>query len=184
MKRERDPTHDEFEKLLLWFDSNRNQAGERLRAVQARLIRIFVSRGCLDAETLADEVINRVAVRIDKVKQTYPNPLLCCVAFVDNVHHEYVRHQKKIAQMAPPPSPRPAEELEKEDKCLEECMAERTEAERYFVLCYFQGEKGIRVENRKKLARELGLSASALRCQAHRLRRTVRECLQDCIGTA
>lgn len=184
MKKERDPTKDEYEKLLLWFDSDRNKAGAELKMVQTRLIRIFISRGCADADALADEVINRVSVRIDKVSKTFPNPLLCCVAFVDNVHHEYLRERKRMEEAIPPPPPRSAEELEKEDQCLAKCMAERTEAERYFVLCYFQGEKGVRRANRKKLSKELKLPPNTLRSQAHRLRITVQRCLQECLDTA
>jgi DNA-directed RNA polymerase specialized sigma24 family protein len=181
MKRERDPTHDELEKLLLWLDSDRDEAGQKLKLIHTRLTRIFVSRGCVEAEMLADEVINRVAVRIDKVKLTYPDALLCCLAFVENVHREYLREQKKIADAVPPPQPRPAEQLEKEDNCLRECMAGLTSRERDLLFRYYGGDKGGRITNRKKLAQELGLSPNALRLQAHRLRKRVRLCLQKCL---
>jgi len=181
MKRERDPTPDEFEKLLLWLDSDRDEAGQKLKLIHTRLTRIFVSRGCVEAEMLADEVINRVAVRIEKVRQAYPDALLCCLAFVDNVYREYIRERKKITDAVPPPPPRPAEELEKEDNCLRECMAELTPRERDLLLRYFGGDKNARIANRKKLAKELGLSPNALRLQAHRLRKRVRLCLQKCL---
>ena len=181
MKRERDPTRAEYEKLLLWIDSDPNEAGLKLKQIEARLIRIFVSRGCTEDDSLKDEVVNRVAVRIDTVRQNYPDALRCCMSFVDNVHREYLREQKKKATAIPPPQPRPAEELEREDDCLKECMGKLTAAERHLFVTYFQGGKGSRIPARKGLMAELGISPNALRCQAHRLRKRVRLCLQECL---
>ena len=179
MKRERDPTPEEFQKLLDWLDEDSSIAGSNYNVVKTRLIRIFVSRGCIDAEMLADEVINRVAVRIDKIRPKYPDAVRCCLAFVDNVHHEYVREQIKWANFKPPEPPRPADELEKEDECLRKCMGDLESRERDLLERYFQG--GVRRENRKKLAEDLHLTANALRIQAHRLRKAVRGCLQECL---
>lgn len=184
MKRERDPTREEFDKFLLWLDSDRNKAAVKLEQIEARLMRVFVSRGCVDDDALKDEVINRVATRIDTVRQNYPDALRCCLGFVDNVHREYVREQKKIREAIPPPPPAPAEELEREDQCLRECMGELTAGERSLLVSYFQGETGTRIPNRKILAKELRLSANALRCQAHRLRKKVRFCLKNCLNKA
>ncbi len=122
MKRERDPTPEEFEKFLAWLDSDPDEAARKFERIQTRLIQIFVSRGCIDAEVLADEVLNRVCVRIDQVKIKYPDPLRCCVGFVDNVHREYLREQRKWDERICPPSPRPSVELEMEDTCLNECL--------------------------------------------------------------
>jgi len=68
MLKERDPTGEELEKLLAWFDSDREKGAVKFQTINARLIRVFSSRGCgVDADSLADEVLNRVAVRIDTV---------------------------------------------------------------------------------------------------------------------
>src|ERR1044071_7693839 len=96
MKRERDPTPEEFEKLLAWLDSDRDEAGRKFQTIHSRLIKVFTSRGCVDAATLGDEVVNRVAVRIDTLTKNYPDPLRCCLGFVENVHREYIKDQQKI----------------------------------------------------------------------------------------
>lgn len=184
MKRERDPTREEYNKFLLWLDSDRNKAAEKLEQIEARLMRVFVSRGCVDDDALKDEVINRIATRIDTVRQNYSDALRCCLGFVDNVYREYLREQKKIKEAVPPPPPPPAEELESEDQCLRECIGELTAAEQCLLVTYFQGGTGTRIPNRKKLAEELRLSANALRCQAHRLRKKVRFCLKNCLNKA
>ena len=183
MKRERDPTPEEFQKLLAWLDPDSSKAGTSYNLLKTRLIRIFVSRGCVDAEMLADEVMNRVAVRIDTVKTKFPGPVPCCLGFADNVYHEYLRDQIKQAQFKPPEPPRPADELEKEDECLRKCLGELDQHQRNLIERYFhQDEKGTRKENRKKLAQELKLVANALRIQAFRVRKTVRGCLRDCLA--
>jgi hypothetical protein len=40
MKKERDPTPEEFEKFLLWLDPDRDAAGRRLNLIQTRMIQI------------------------------------------------------------------------------------------------------------------------------------------------
>jgi DNA-directed RNA polymerase specialized sigma24 family protein len=182
MKRERDPTAEEFEKLLRWLDCDRDGAGHRFEQIQMRLTKIFASRGCIDAETLADEVSNRVAARIDSVVEKYDDPLRCCLGFVENVYLEYLREEHKRSHVKEPPKPRPAEELEREDQCLERCLRNMNVPERDLFVRYFGGERRSRINGRRKLAEELTLTANALRIQAHRIRKKVRRCLEECLS--
>lgn len=185
MKKERDPTAEEYEKLLLWLASDREEAGQKLKLIQFRMTQIFASRGCIDAESLGDEVINRVAVRIDVVVNNYPQPLPCCIGFVEKVYREYVRDQQKQANVREPPPPRPSEELEKEDDCLRECLGELSEPDRNLIVRYFHGDRGAtKISKRKKLAADLKVTTNALRIHAHRLRKRLLECLQKCLEAA
>lgn len=180
MKRERAPTPEEYERFLSWLDPDSEKAGERLRVIHTRLTQIFASRRCIDAETLADEVLNRVAVRINTVRETFPDPLRCCIGFVANVHWEHLKEERNKRNAKPPPQPRPAEVLEREDKCLRQCLETLPDRERELVVRYFGGE-GKKKENRKKLAADFELSANALRIQAHRSRKKLLLCLQSCL---
>lgn len=182
MKKERDPTSEEFEKFLLWLGSNNDRSDSRFIFIQTRLIQIFASRGCCDAESLADEVTNRVAVRIDTVIQKYPDPLRCCLGFVDNVYREYVRDERKKSTAREPPKPRPAEELEREDRCLRQCMENLDKAEQYVFVQYFGGENRTRTDARRKLSEDRRITANALRIQAHRLRKRLNDCIKECLG--
>lgn len=184
MKRARDVTPEEFEKLLAWFDSDRDKAACDYTVIQCRLTKVFAARGCADPETLAQEVLNRVGVRIDTVVKNYPDPVRCCLGFVDNVHHEYLREEKKKANATEPPGRRPTDELEKEDRCLERCLNTLGTDERDIFERYFQGEKRVRIDNRKNLASRLRITANALRIRAHHLRKEMHECIVTCIGQA
>src|SRR6185369_17570102 len=180
MKRERPPTPEEFEKLLAWLNSDRDEAGGIFNDINDRLIRLFASRGCVDAEALADEVVNRVAVRIDKVKQSYDDPIRCFIGFVDHVHREYKREEFKLQSLTEPQR-RPSEELEKEDRCLEECLERLAKPQRRLFENYFQGEKRARINRRKQLAIEFVLTQNALRIRAFHLRKELHECITLCL---
>jgi DNA-directed RNA polymerase specialized sigma24 family protein len=193
MKRERDPTPEEFEKLLAWLDCDRDVAGKKYETIRSRLIRIFISRGCVEADRLADEVMNRVAVRIDKLVETYEgDPARCLQGFADKVYLEYLRDQKRRSEVDTIPQPifpdeREREELElaereQEDECLTRCMGELSWANSELFRRYFEGEKSARINARKKLAAEFRLTANALRIKAHRIRRRLRQCLEACLN--
>lgn len=184
MKRERDPTPEEFERLLVWLDSDRNEAGQKYETIHYRLIRIFISRGCIEAESLADETMNRVAVRIEKVTNTYQGePGRCFHGFAEKVYLEYQRDRWNQSHLDPPVPPEPPDDDEPElkDECLTRCMEKLSAAERNLFRRYFQEEKRQKIESRKKLAAELRLTANALRIKAHRLRRTLRQCMDACL---
>ena len=181
MKRERPPTPEEFEKLLAWLNPDRDEAGDTFNRINGRLIKLFASRGCADAEALADEVSNRVAVRIDKVKERYDDPIRCFLGFVEHVYREYQREQQKILGLKIP-DPRPTVELEREDRCLEECLESLGQPHRRLFELYFQGEKRARINRRKELAVEFVLTSNALRIRAHHLRKAMHQCITTCLG--
>jgi RNA polymerase sigma factor (sigma-70 family) len=183
MKRERDPTTEELQQLLAWLES----AGLKYETIHFRLIRFFIFRRCVDAETLADEVMNRVAVRIEKVVETYKYPIHCFLGFAEKVYREYLRDRLRQSDIEPPvPSPpnnkSELERKEKEDACLTRCMEELSLAEANLFRRYFQYEKSAKIRARKKLAVELRLTANALRIKAHRIRRRLRQCMVDCLA--
>jgi RNA polymerase sigma factor (sigma-70 family) len=189
MKKERDPMPEEFEKLIAWLDSDRDAAGKKYETIRSRLIRIFVSRGCGEADSLADEVMNRVAVRIDKVAETYEgDPAKCFQGFAEKVYLEYLRDQRQRSdidppvQSIPPADEREHGEREQEDECLTRCMAELTPAESDLFRRYFQEEKRAKINARKKFAAEFRLTANALRIKAHRLRWRLRQCMFACLN--
>lgn len=187
MKRERDPTEEEFEKLLLWLDPDREEAARKLLLIQARVTKVFVSRGCVgsvDAESLAIEVTNRIAVRIDQVKGSYPDPPRCFMGFLSKVYRERLRDLKLENTAVPPPTRRSPEVLELEDYCLRKCLEELSPNERNIVERYFGGSGPERREERKKLAIELSMTPNALRIQAHRLRKKAVKCLRGCLDEA
>jgi len=185
MKRERDPTPEEFEQLLDWLDTDQERAAETYLVLRKRISRVFIVRGCLDPEGLADEVLNRVAVRIDAVRPAYDNPAKCIRGFMEKVYQEYLRDlrpdpldDQRFRFPAPDPS---APELEQEDECLMRCMGELPTRDADLFRRYFQEESGVKIKARKKLGEELGLSPNALRIKAHRIRKLLRDCIEQCL---
>src|SRR5436853_4464997 len=90
-------TQDAFDRLLDWLDADRNRAGIRYEEIRHRLIRVFIGRGCMAAEDLADETINRVAARIDDVVRDYDgDPASYFYGVCQNVHFESVRKKNGL----------------------------------------------------------------------------------------
>ncbi len=66
-----DLKQDDFERLLSWLDSDRERAGQLYEKIRWRLIAILASRGCAEAEALADETIDRVSRRVADIEANY-----------------------------------------------------------------------------------------------------------------
>ena len=64
-------TRETFESLLEWLDPDRVRAGRKYGDIRLRLVKIFMWRGCHDAEDLADETIDRVASKVSAIKESY-----------------------------------------------------------------------------------------------------------------
>src|SRR5438093_11989261 len=83
---------DEFDQLLGWLDPDRERAGHLYEKIRWRLIAILASRGCSQAEELADETIDRVSRRVADIQATYVgDPAIYFLGVMNNVHHEYLK---------------------------------------------------------------------------------------------
>ena len=174
-----DLTQEQFDRLLDWLDADRNAAGLKYRNIQLRLVRIFACRGCGEAETLADETIDRVAAKIDWLVANYVgDPALYFYGVAQKVHLEYVR-RKPVPTL--PPQVTDDDDSEQELNCLEECMEKLPEKHSDLVARYYQGEKRTKINSRKKLAEALGITLDALRIRAHRIRKELQQCVLQCV---
>lgn len=179
MNQENDLTQTTFDSLLAWLDPDRDQAGKKYESIRQRLIKIFTCRGRPNAEELADETINRVALKVPKIVKEYVgDPALYFYGVAQKVFLESLR--KRPPTIMPPPIVK-SDEIEQEYECLERCMEQLSQSNRELVLEYYQNDKGAKISHRKQLAQSMGIAQNALRIRAHRIRLTLQQCVQICL---
>jgi DNA-directed RNA polymerase specialized sigma24 family protein len=175
-------SQEAFDALLDWLDSDREQAAIKYEEIRARLVQIFTGRSCPEAEDLADETINRVTSRLSEIREEFTGDRSRYFFGVANkVYLEYMRRKP------PQPSPFPpvdSKQVELEYRCLENCIDSLSEENRYLLLKYYGAEGRSKVEQRRKLAEELGIAPNALRIRAYRIRLGLQECVEKCIERA
>lgn len=173
-----------FERLLSLLDADPARQAARFESLRQRLIRLLMWRGCRDPEDLADETIERVAVKLAAGVQIESNdPFRFCAGFARRIALEDMqrarRTQSMLAAVKHHPEPEPLTALEEfRLASLEACLETLGAAGREQILTFYQGEKGARIARRKALAESLGITANALRIRAHRLRSRLEECVR------
>lgn len=166
-----------FERLLIWLNPDRDLAAQKYEKIRLRLVEIFASRGFADAEGLADETIDRVCSRVERVSEGWVgDPAYFFLGVARKIMLEKSKPAKAIL---PPPDPDPDEneQLELKDRCLEKCLALLSEEERQLLLKYVDGKK----KDRSELAQRLNLTPNALRLRVHQYKKTIRPCLAECL---
>jgi DNA-directed RNA polymerase specialized sigma24 family protein len=174
-------TSDTFEALLSWLGITREEGAQKYETIRARLIRIFIKKGCTDPEDLADITINRVMGKVSTIRIDYvgdPATYFCGVARI--VYFEYLRRKEFASEIAPVISP-PEPVLDDTRKCLRMCLSQLPSAERELMLDYHVDETSGRIELRSQLASELGISSNALRLKVHRIRNSLEKCVLLCL---
>lgn len=175
-------TQEAFDRLLVWLNPDREQAGRKYEEIRLRLIKIFTCRGCVTPEDLADDTINRVARKVPEIAPSYVgDPALYFLGVAHNVCLEYFR---KRPEPDPPPLPDNPERKEHLDDCLDRCMQRLTSKNRQLILEYYREEKPSKIDHRKELAQRLGIALNALRIQACRIRASLQECVFECLKQA
>jgi DNA-directed RNA polymerase specialized sigma24 family protein len=171
-----------FDELLGWLHpDDREQAGRKYEEIRRKLIRIFIHRGCMTAEELADETIDRVTRKVLEIKAKYnasDDPALYFYGVARNVYREYLK--RRPDPVLPPPEEEP-EDLTLECECLERCLARLAPRNRELILEYYQDEEGAKIERRKKLAHHFEMAINALRIRTHRIRADLKKCVLECL---
>ena len=170
---------DEFDQLLRWLDPDPYRSGLTYEKIRSRLIAILASRGCPGAEELADETIDRVARRVVDIRDAYVgDKATYFLGVMNNVHHEFLKR---------PMLPRPvehgddAELKERTHACLERCLDKLTDKSRQMIERYYAEDRQAKIDLRKRIAEEFGISLGTLRLRALRIRQKLQACIEQCL---
>lgn len=184
MVRESNINKKEFEKFLHWLDTDREAAGQKYELIRLSLIKIFYTRGCYDiAEELADESIDRVIKKIDKIAETFEGePARYCYGVAKNVFLEYLRKPKTVEL---PPDIIAQIEVDMTDdetdiQNLHKCLKKLKPDQRKLIVKYYKDEKGDNIKRRKKIEQELNITNKNLRIRIYRIKKILLDCIQAC----
>lgn len=178
-------TKTAFDGLLAALDPDQHSAGEKYVRLRGNLVRFFETRGLAAADEAADDVLNRLARKIES-GGPLDNPGSYALGIARMVALELRRSPSYSSSDAIPEIGIPARDAELEEtegklKCLGECLAELKTDNRQIIVGYYKGEKREKIENRNLMARNLGIPQNALRSRAVRLREKLEKCITDCV---
>jgi len=178
----KDLKQQDFDRLLNWLDADREGAGLLYEKIRWRLVTILASRGCVLAEELADETIDRVARRIADIEQTYVgDKSIYFLGVMNNVHHEYLRRP------AAPHLIDTSDNVETREAihlCLDNCLENLAPYARQLIERYYAADKKAKIDLRKVIARELGIKPATLRLRALRIREKLQTCIEKCMNVS
>lgn len=184
-------TPEAFERLLTWLNHDHEKAGEKYEEIRSGLIKGFRRHSCKEPEELADETINRVAMRLSEIVATYEgDPARYFYGVAHNIHMEYLRRPVVVplpqtglsSRDASPPSQLAVQDdAERIDECLRSCMEQLSARNREMILSYYSGERQLKINLRKELAERLGIKLANLRLQAQRVRAALKKCIVNCL---
>jgi RNA polymerase sigma factor (sigma-70 family) len=160
-----------------------------------KLVVFFASRRCPNAEDLAMETVLRVAAKCRDVDvSSYADRVGYFYGVARNVVHEVHRSGQResrayelFAQEVPgfaSPDPETWKDTDAAQSCLERCLGALPEHGKKLILRYYSNEGAAKVTEHRALAEELGKSVNALRIEAHRIRKTLQQCVFACVRAA
>ena len=177
-------TRDSLDSLLSCLDEDRERAGEKYETLRRGLVRFFEWRGCVFADQHADETIDRAARKMAQGEQIR-NIHSYLAAVARFVYLEVAKEQDKVntaLRQIPPNSATP--EPQPEDvrlDCVRACLQLLPAESSRLLLDYYQGQTRAKIDSRRRMAENSGISAHALRMRLHRIRLKLEECAMDCI---
>ncbi len=198
-RRRRDFNPEDFERLLIHLDPDPSHAWQCYDKLRKRLVIFFEHNHCLEAEELAEEVLDRVAKKLNS--QEIQNIRQFAFGIARNVRREASRTNKR-KDMAKPfdlanlistdenPEDAIIGRIDTERKlyCFLKCIQGLPANERRLIFEYYPTDDGNPEEHRQGLAEMLGVSTGTLRTRMSRLRKQLEKCFKKCsthvIGSA
>ena len=187
-------TESAFQRLLGWLDEGADSDGQKYLEMRRRLVAYFDRKNCSTPDELADETLNRVARRLEEEGAIETDaPARYCYTLARHVFMEHLRGARRSDALVEEMRRRPrgdemaesetsddSEIREKTLGCLEQCTAKLEALNREIITRYYTGKERTKIENRRALAEELGVTANALRIRACRIRDRLEECVRRC----
>jgi DNA-directed RNA polymerase specialized sigma24 family protein len=188
-KRERSLAAETFQRLLTWLDEGTDSEGEKYLEMRRRLLAYFDRKNCAGPDDLADETLNRVARRLEEEgKIETETPAKYCYIVARFVFLESLRaHSREESLRSKIPREAHEDQNERETRervldCLDKCTGKLDAPQRELILSYYVGREKVKIENRRILAKGLGISMNALSIRACRIRDKLEGCVRECVG--
>lgn len=195
------PTAQAFARLLQWLDggptnpTNEDSQGQKYEEMRGRLVAFFDRKNCATPDELADETLNRVMKWVEEHDRDYDDePAKICYNTARFVFHEHLRKPVHVTEdisdlsTQPAVDPRQIALLEEEEQakekrlgCLQTCSQKLPGDDRELIVRYYYGEQRVKLDNRKALAAERGMTPNALNIKACRIRDKLRACVTQCV---
>jgi DNA-directed RNA polymerase specialized sigma24 family protein len=170
-----------LEILIAGFDPDIAVASKKYQQLRRKLVRLFEWRGAWTAEDLADETLTRVARKLGEGARIDGDVEPFARGVARLVFLEFLREQERdnrLKSSSPPPSAPAVNEIDLD--CLDRCLEKIAASDRETILGYYADDAAGRIEARRTLATRLGVSPTALRIRALRIRDRLETCLQEC----
>lgn len=172
-------TQEAFDRLLAWFHPDRSLAGEKYEVIRRGLTQFFERRGCFDSADLADETIDRVIKKLPEIYDQYTGEQAkYFYGVAHRIYQEYLRRPQIILSAA---DPEDSIIQERKDRCRQRCLDKLSAEDRLLITDYYLEEKREKIEHRRKLAIQYGLTSNALTVRAFRIRSALNRCLEECL---
>jgi DNA-directed RNA polymerase specialized sigma24 family protein len=173
-----------FALLLERLGDDPSRGGEGYESLRRALVRFFDWRGAHAPDVCADETLDRLARRLEE-----DGTIQDVRAYAHGIARLVLLEQWRR------PRERPADEADERlqaapaapeddprEACFEQCLAKLPADGLALILQYYAAEGRQKIEGRKRLAASLGLSETALRNRAQRLRDRLERCIRRCLA--
>ena len=187
-------TQRALRRLISWLDEGAGTEGGKYLEMRQRLVAYFDRKNCATPDELADETLNRVARRLEEEGAIESEtPARYCYIVARFVFMEHLRAAQKgnalredLRRQSHGLAPFEADDdkvaKEKLLNCLERCMGKLEMLNREIITRYYIGKERVKIENRRALAAELGITINALSIRACRIRDKLEQCVRQCAG--
>ena len=173
--------------LLARLGPDADRAGSAYEHLRRALVSFFTWRGAATPEECADETLDRLASRLEEGTAVDDLPRFARgIARLVLLEH-WRRPEARGVPLDDADLPHQVTAEPADDdalaECLEHCLSELAPDSRALILEYYLAEGRSRIDTRKRMARALGISESALRNRAQRLRDQLERCIAGRAGS-
>lgn len=180
-------TEEAFNKLLSCLSPDREEAADRYELLRRKLIRFCESNGTVAAEDGADEIINRVIRKIDE-GASITNVFAYAFGVARMILKEFWKERERtnLVEKELNANPNPDSGSPNDDdarvRCFDRCLEKLSHESRKLILDYYREDRRAKIDLRKDLATQLSIPLNALRIRAHRVRKSLEQCVKNCLA--
>jgi DNA-directed RNA polymerase specialized sigma24 family protein len=162
--------------------------------MRKRLVAYFERKKCSSPDELADETLTRVSRRLDEEGSIEcESPAHYCYITARYIFLESLRRPQEVPLLADETRSgvRVSSDISTRDEaeknevmltCLESCTSKLEESSRDLIYGYYFGKAREKIDNRRSIAKRLGISVNALAIKACRIRTKLEACVGQCAG--